>query len=125
MLLLRMLLLVALCSVGVWFYYERSICTAIERECVGLVERSKTLRSAVGIAEARKRELTKEAGRLNRERIRLSRRVSTLLKRCISLQKEWSDIKAELAKYRILKERIDSVIRQANILLESLRLRSD
>jgi len=124
-LLLRMGLLVALCAVSVWLYYEWTSCDTAEKECVALTQQVDTKSILIKSVKKEKQKLSVEAERLNRRRVELSGRVSALLKRCITLQKEWSDIKVELARYRLLKERIASVAKQANILLDSLRPRTD
>ena len=125
MLLLRMLFLVVLCVVSVWLYYEWTSCDTTEKECIALTQQVNTKSILIKSVKKERDELSAEAERLNRRRVELSGRISALLKRSIALQKEWSNIKVELARYRLLKERIDSVVRQANILLDSLRPRTD
>jgi len=120
-LLLRSVFIIGIFGVGLWFYYSYREYSTAEAETEILSRKATSLKAQIETANETLKELEAEKGRLYQERKTLADKSSALLERSIALQREWLNIKCELTRYKILKERIDTLTQKAETLFESLR----
>ncbi|MCX7703441.1 MAG: hypothetical protein N2234_04995 [Planctomycetota bacterium] len=121
MALLRILLLIALCGIILWFYYSFRSSAAAEAETKILTEKTTLLKNQLQNANNTLKELEMRKTELYAERKTLAEKLNSLLERSIQLQRQWLEIKCELVRYKTLKEQIDSLTQRAETLLRSIQ----